>query len=178
MNQFRKQEAKTPKSEYLGGWLGLVDLVLRRMAQYQDSGKAEARNMSNCGTVTNHLRLFIADDSPLVLERVKKVLGTADSIQVVGEARNVPDALHGIRQELPDVVILDIHMPGGSGLDVLREIKTLKPSPIVIMLTSFGEPSYQKKCLQLGAEFFLEKGTQFDELGEVIDRILKQESSE
>ena len=70
----------------------------------------------------------------------------------------------------PDVVILDIRMPDGSGIDVLQTIKQGEPAPAVIVLTNYPYPAYRQKCLQAGADFFLDKSTEFDQIPELIER--------
>jgi len=125
----------------------------------------------------NELRVMIVDDSPLVVERIEQVLAEVSAIRLVAKAGTGADAIRGIKQERPDVVILDIQLPGGSGLDVLREAKQLEPAPVVIMFTNIDEPAYRQKCSELGAEFYLEKATQFDELTHVF-RLLSKKSRE
>jgi DNA-binding NarL/FixJ family response regulator len=88
----------------------------------------------------------------------------------VGQAENVADAINGILELRPDVVILDIWMPGGSGIDVLQTIKQDEPAPVVIVLTNYPYPAYRQKCLQAGADFFLDKSTEFDQIAELFER--------
>jgi DNA-binding NarL/FixJ family response regulator len=91
-------------------------------------------------------------------------------IEIVGEAESVAEAIKGILEFQPDVVILDIRMPGGSGIDVLQTIKQSEPAPMVIILTNYPYPAYRQKCLQDGADFFLDKSTEFDQIPELFER--------
>ena len=77
-----------------------------------------------------------------------------------------------IRRLKPDVVILDIHLPGSSGIEVLEAIKKDKPAPIVIMFTNYPYPQYRKRCMDLGADFFFDKSTEHEKLTEVFKRLL------
>jgi DNA-binding NarL/FixJ family response regulator len=112
------------------------------------------------------MRVFLADDSPLVIERVKELIAVLPRVETVGQAGDVPGAQKSIRELNPDVVILDIHMPGGSGIEVLQTIKKEKPATVVIIFTNF--PEYREKCINLGADFFLDKLAEFDKIPEIL----------
>ena len=85
------------------------------------------------------------------------MLSGIPGIEIVAEAQNVPEALLSIDLFQPDAVILDIQMPGGSGIDVLRDIKARHASTVVIVLTNHPYPQYRQKCAELGAEYFFSK---------------------
>lgn len=108
--------------------------------------------------------IFIVDDSALLRERLVKMLSEIDGVEIVGQADNAAEAIEGIRKLKPKIVILDIQMPGGSGLKVLKAIKKEKNPPLMLMLTNHSYPQYRKKCMQLGADFFLDKTKDFDNL--------------
>lgn len=103
------------------------------------------------------IKVFIADDSDPIRENLRELLSEVEEILVVGEADNVNEACNEILHLKPDVVILDIHMPGGSGFDVLREIKEKLPEINMIVLTNYPTTQYRLKCLELGASQFLDK---------------------
>ena len=117
------------------------------------------------------LKVFIADDSAFIRERLPAMLSEIPGIEVVGQAKNGAEALDSIRALNPDVVILDIRMPGKTGIEVLHELKKDKPAPVVIMLTNYPYPQYKKKCLGLGADFFFDKSTDFDKLFDVLKEL-------
>ncbi len=114
------------------------------------------------------MRVFLADDSAPVRERILAMLGEIPDVTVVGHAEDSLAARALITALQPDVVILDINMPGGSGIEVLHDIKLLSPSPKVIMLTNYSQPQYRKRCLEEGADFFLDKSTEFDKIREAL----------
>ena len=114
------------------------------------------------------LRLFIADDSALLRGHVLDTIRDVGRIQVVGQASNVSTAIDDIRKSKPDAVILDIRMPGGTGIDVLKAIKTDQPAPTVIIFTNYPDPQYRKQCLQAGADYFFDKSLEFEALGGVL----------
>jgi DNA-binding NarL/FixJ family response regulator len=117
------------------------------------------------------MRILIADDSAVLRERLTEMLSELPGIEVIGYAQDVQEALASINKLNPSVVILDIRMPGGSGIDVLQDIKKGKNSPTVIVLTNFPYPQYRKKCLELGADYFLDKSTEFEKVTEIFKQL-------
>jgi len=115
------------------------------------------------------LGVFIADDSVTIRERLVELLGTLDGVTIVGQAEDVPSAQVGIQKTNPDVAIVDIKMPGGTGIDVLRHVKRGQPGgPSFIMYTAFGTPQYRKACADAGADFFFDKATDTRTLADAI----------
>ena len=103
------------------------------------------------------MKLLIADDSEALKQRLIELFSRIEGIKVIGQAQNVPEALVAARTLRPEVIVLDIQMPGGSGIDVLREVKRDYPETIVIMLTNHAEGQYRKRCMELKADYFLSK---------------------
>ena len=116
------------------------------------------------------IKVFIADDASIVQEHLVTILDELAEVEIVGQAKTVAEAISAIVKLQPDVVILDIRMPDGSGIDVLQTIKQDDPAPAVIVLTNYPYPAYRQKCLQAGADFFLDKSTEFDQIPELIER--------
>lgn len=121
--------------------------------------------MSEIGLFSNHqIKVLIVDDSPIVRERLVVILNELAGIEIVGQAENVTEAINALEKFRPDVVILDIRMPGGSGIDVLHHIKQADAGLMVIILTNYPFPEYRQRCLDAGADFFLDKSTEFDQI--------------
>jgi DNA-binding NarL/FixJ family response regulator len=118
------------------------------------------------------MKLLIADDSELIVDRLIASLETIKGVEVVEIADTVERASQAVRALKPDVVILDMQMPGGTGLDVLESMKRDQVRSIVIVLTNFAYPQYRRKCLASGANFFLDKSTEFDKVGDVLRTLL------
>jgi DNA-binding NarL/FixJ family response regulator len=126
---------------------------------------------------SNHkVKIFIADDSLIVREHLVTMIEELVGIEIVGQAGTVAKAISAIGKLQPDMVILDIRMPGGSGIDVLQRVKQDEPAPVVIILTNYPYPAYRQKCLQAGADFFLDKSTEFDQTPELFERYKQAES--
>jgi len=117
------------------------------------------------------MKVLIADDSTELRERIVDMISEEGSIEMVGQAENVPEAINAIRELKPDVIILDIRMPGGCGIDVLNTIEKNGRIPVVIMLTNYPYPQYRKKCFDAGADFFFDKSSEFEKLIDVLQRV-------
>jgi DNA-binding NarL/FixJ family response regulator len=118
------------------------------------------------------MKVFIADDSSEIRKRIIAMLSDlVERIEMIGEAENVQDAINSIHEFDPDVVILDIRMPGGSGIDVLKQIKKKNEVPVIIILTNYPHSQYRKKCMEAGADFFFNKSRDFEEIVKVVSGI-------
>lgn len=126
----------------------------------------------------NHkLKVIIADDSLVVRERLLTMLDELAGVEVVGQMENVAEVIiRAIQKFQPDVVILDIHMLAGSGIDTLRTIKQDKVGPLVIILASYPYSVYRQRCLQAGADFFLDKSAEFDQIPVLLERLIEKHS--
>jgi two-component system, NarL family, response regulator DevR len=108
------------------------------------------------------VRVILVDDSPAVRARLASMLGEAAGVVVVAEAWDGPEALRLVRLHAPDVVVLDLNLPGMSGLEVLAVIKASPAPPVVIILTNHPHERYRVACLRAGADFFFDKSGDFD----------------
>jgi DNA-binding NarL/FixJ family response regulator len=115
------------------------------------------------------MKVFIADDSIEIRKRIIAMLSDVERIDMIGQAENVQDAISSIHELNPDVVILDIRMPGGSGMDVLKTIEKRNRMPVVIMLTNYPHSQYRNKCLDAGADFFFDKSREFEKVIEIVN---------
>ena len=113
------------------------------------------------------LRIFIADDSLLIRERVVSMLD-ARAMTVVGQAETPQDSIEGILAAYPDVVVLDIQLEGGSGLQVLQAVRHAAPDIAFVIFSNSSDPVYRKRYLGAGAEDFLDKTHQFDQLAKAV----------
>jgi len=112
--------------------------------------------------------VFIVDDSTVVRDRLAQMISGLPGVDLVGQADIAFEAIEGLRRLRPNCAVLDISMPGGSGIHVLETIKREQPALSVIMLTNFAQDQYRQKCLQLGADYFFDKTTQFEKVLEVL----------
>lgn len=112
---------------------------------------------------SSSLRVFLADDSAPIRERVTGLLA-ANAVDVVGEAETPQGCVDGIRAAQPDVVVLDVQLEGGSGLDVLRTVRRTDPAIAFVVFSNNAGPAYRRRYLQEGATAFLDKSTEFQQL--------------
>ncbi|HEV3421948.1 MAG TPA: response regulator transcription factor [Candidatus Acidoferrum sp.] len=122
------------------------------------------------------MKIFIADDSRVVVERLAGLLEEVPGTHLVGQAGDVPSAVKGIQKLKPDAVILDLHMPGGSGLDVLRAIRTAHPDLFVLICTNYPYPEYREQCLAAGANLFLDKSADFEKIPSILRELNQKEA--
>lgn len=104
------------------------------------------------------IRILIVDDHPLYREGVARVLAEADDIEIVAEAGDVEEAVAEARRTAPDLVLLDVSMPGGGGIAALGRLRELEPAPIVAMLTVSEEDDDILRSLKKGALGYVLKG--------------------
>ncbi|MEN6586297.1 MAG: response regulator transcription factor [Sulfuricella sp.] len=110
------------------------------------------------------IKLLIADDHNIFRDGLKRILADTPDIQVSAETGNGSEALELMRKEDWDAVLLDINLPGKSGLDVLKQIKKEKPHLPVLMLSMYPEEQYAVRTIKLGAAGYLSKDADADEL--------------
>jgi DNA-binding NarL/FixJ family response regulator len=123
------------------------------------------------------MKILIADDNVQFRTRLASILAGIEGIEIIGQAADVPGTMKAIQQKRPDTVILDIQMPGGSGLDVLAVAKSLKPAPVVMMLTVGSRSEYQVKSFLLGADYFFEKSSDLRKMALMLKRMAKKKST-
>jgi DNA-binding NarL/FixJ family response regulator len=98
------------------------------------------------------------------------LLSTLPGVEIL-EAAQASEARHTIRSGRPDVVVLDIHMPRGSGLEVLEALRDSDPRPTTIVLTNDPTPQGREACSRVGADFFFDKTVEFQQAVDVIARL-------
>ncbi len=124
-------------------------------------------------TVEVIMNVVLVDDSLLVRERVANIISEIPGVKVIGEAGNSREAIAVVRKTNPDVVMLDIKMPGESGLQVLKKLRNEFEELKIVMLTNYSDSQYKAECLMHGADYFLSKSDEFDKLPEVFSKLGK-----
>jgi DNA-binding NarL/FixJ family response regulator len=112
--------------------------------------------------------ILIVDDSPIIVPRLQQMLEDITPSSPIFHAGDYTQALAILLDSSPAFVFLDINLPGASGIDLLRHLKKGSPSPIVIMLSNQSGDFYRSRCLALGADYFIDKSTEFDLIPEII----------
>ncbi len=114
------------------------------------------------------IRLLIADDHSMVREGLRQLLQLEDEFEVIGEAANGEATLQLMKELQPDIVLLDINMPGKNGLDVLFESKKENLKSKILVLTIHNEVEYLIKAVEIGCDGYILKDSSFKTLKEAI----------
>jgi DNA-binding NarL/FixJ family response regulator len=124
------------------------------------------------------MNLLIMDDAANIRRRIVELLSDVSGIDAIIESEDVASALKAIHEHKPDVVILDIQVPPAgamrNGIDVLKLTKQQFPKTGVIMLTNFANPRYREECTRLGADYFFDKSSEFEQVPDAVLRMLKR----
>ena len=117
----------------------------------------------------NEMNVFVVEDAPEVRKRLVAILRTVPGVTVVGEAASVRDAVDGVLAAAVDVVLLDLQLADGSGLDVLAALKPRRPGLYVIVLSNFAsQEQYRDASLAAGADVVLDKTKEFGRVREIL----------
>jgi two-component system response regulator DesR len=117
------------------------------------------------------IRVVLAEDQSMVRGALASLLGLEPDIEVAGEAGDGEEAVAVTARERPDIVLLDIEMPGGGGIEAARRIRESVPGCRVMILTTFGRPGYLRAAMEAGAVAFLVKDSPARELAAAIRRV-------
>ncbi len=121
------------------------------------------------------IRVLLVDDHPVVRRGLHSILTNMPDIQVVGEAENSAQALERTRELRPDVIILDIRLPGSSGLQIIQALRQIHPDVKIVVLTSYDTDEHLFGALSSGAHGFLLKSVAHEEVAEAIRRVYRGE---
>ena len=118
-------------------------------------------------------KVFIVDDHYMVIEGIRSLLQNEKSIEWVGHATNADSCIAFLKQQQPDVVLMDINIPGKNGIDLCKEVKEKYPSVFILGLSTFNQQSYIQKMMDNGASGYLLKNATQNELMEGIETVMK-----
>lgn len=121
----------------------------------------------------NRTRLILADDHSVLRSGLKMLLNAQDDFIVVGEATNGLEALEAVRQHSPDLLLLDLSMPGSDGLAVLEQVRRTAPKVRVLVLTMHEEEGYLRRAFELGAAGYCPKSAADAELISAIRAVIR-----
>jgi len=126
--------------------------------------------------IKEKIKVLVVDDHELVREGICNLLGLYDDIQIIGEANDGKMAIEKTRELMPDIVVMDISMPGMDGMEATRYISERIPDTKVIMLTQHGEKEYMQLSHKIGAAGYVPKTALVKELASVIHSIYEGHS--
>jgi len=114
------------------------------------------------------MNILIVDDADVIRNRLCSMLSEIDNVNVTGQACNTAEGYRLYSTLKPDIIILDIRLPDESGISLLKKIKRENSEIIIVMFTNFPYPAYQERCMELGADYFFDKSTEFSQLIDLI----------
>ncbi|MDT8323412.1 MAG: response regulator transcription factor [Bacteroidota bacterium] len=117
------------------------------------------------------IRVALVDDHQIVREGLKKILTLEDDVKIVGEAGSAEEALDLMERSRPDILLLDISLPGRSGLDVIKDLRNMYPETGILVLTMHPEEVLAVRSLKAGAAGYLNKDSASEELVSAVRRI-------
>jgi DNA-binding NarL/FixJ family response regulator len=112
------------------------------------------------------LRILVVEDSALIRRRLLDTLGALGGFDVLGYAESAAEAMDAITRLHPEVVITDIRLKEGNGIDVVRHLRAhpYQPKPRIYVLTNYAFPEYRRQCALIGADDFFDKSTEYERL--------------
>ena len=117
------------------------------------------------------IRIFITDDHSLIREGLKKIINDEKDISIIGEAGNAKDTMSFVLSKNIDMLILDLNLPDKSGLDLLKELKSLKPELKILILSMHPEDRFAMRVLRAGASGYITKESVGEELVRAIRKV-------
>ena len=119
------------------------------------------------------IKVFIVDDHYMVIEGIRSILQNETAIEWMGHATNAASCLAFIKQQTPDVMLMDINLPDTSGIDLCKEVKEKYPAIYILGLSTFNQQSFIEKMLANGASGYVIKNATQNELMEAIQTVVK-----
>jgi DNA-binding NarL/FixJ family response regulator len=114
------------------------------------------------------MKVFIIEDSALMYARISQAVKAIDCLVVSGAASDAQGALSAIRATTPDAIIVDIQLREGNGLDVVKQIKSERPETKALVLSNSATEPYRHAAHVAGADYFLDKSTEFGQLAGIL----------
>lgn len=119
------------------------------------------------------LNVVVVDDSVVIREHVVESLVAVQGVGSVRQAGDVPSGLVLLEARRPDLMVLDIEMPGQTGLDLLKIVRSTNKSSVIIMFSIYDHPQLRKKCKDLGANYYFHKLNEFECVAEVCRSLIE-----
>jgi DNA-binding NarL/FixJ family response regulator len=131
-------------------------------------GAGSAADRVRMPTSSPSRSVYVVEDSIPVRRAIVELLGQLAGVIVLGSAASPDEAVAGIRATAPDLVVLDLHLQGGSGIDVLQTIHREAPGIVFVILTNDATPQHRRLCMDAGARHFLDKSLEFERLRDIL----------
>ena len=120
------------------------------------------------------MKVLLVDDSDILRNHLITILSDLENVDIIGESVDTDSAIKDLKKKKPDLVILDIRMPGEGGIHVLKIAKEKYPGLKIVIFTNYPYPQYRTKCMELGADYFFDKSTETEKMIDEIKQLAKQ----
>ena len=121
------------------------------------------------------LKVLLIDDTVMILQRLQSLLSEVEHVSRTESATSAEEALVLMDGYQPDIMVLDINMPGMGGIEMLRKLNVNKATkPVVIMLTNNTFAGYRDECMRLGADYFLDKSRDFLMIPTIVEKVMER----
>ena len=124
------------------------------------------------------MKVLVVDDSAIVRVRLAELVAELQGIDLVAQAGDAEQAFELVSSLKPDVVILDVRMPSGSGIDLIEEIKRAQQAAKIIMLTNYPSPENREQSFTRGADYFFDKSGEIEEVIRVLQDLGRERAGQ
>ena len=122
---------------------------------------------------SNSLHILLIDDVTIILQKMRMFLSIVPQVRQVDTASSSQEAFTFLQSSDPELVVLDVNMPGTNGIEILKHIRNSKgPQPVVVMLTNETGNQFKETCLQSGADYYLDKSRDFLQIPNIIGELI------
>lgn len=120
------------------------------------------------------MKVVVVDDSEMLRRRIISMISDVPGIEIAGEAENSHEAMKIIDKVVPEIVVLDIRMPNGNGIELLKSISQRNLTMVKIVLSNYSMQQFKDKCYELGADYFFDKANEFEKVRKLIMKIMSE----
>jgi DNA-binding NarL/FixJ family response regulator len=131
--------------------------------------KAQKKSVSPSSTT----RIFIVDDHPMIREGISQMVQAHNGMVIVGEASGAPKAISGIRDTHPDLLICDLSLAEGDGLELIKDVSARWPQVRILVASMHTDPTYAERAIRAGAAGYITKDQPQEEMLEAISKVLR-----
>lgn len=117
------------------------------------------------------MNILVVDDSDIFRSRLIEFLSSKNNSNKIFEANNILEAKEFMIDIFPDVIITDIRMPGGSGLELIKEMRKQNEISLAIVITNYPEEQYKTEAIKAGADYFFDKSNDIEKLADLINKL-------
>jgi len=122
---------------------------------------------------SHSLHILLIDDVTIILQKMRMFLSIVPQVSQVDTSSSAHEAFTFLQSSDPELVVLDVNMPGTNGIEILKHIRNSKgPQPVVVMLTNETGNQFKETCLQSGADYYLDKSRDFLQIPNIIGELI------